>query len=111
MALDGKIEVKIKINEFPKETRLVKNGWREFFVNAEGQRVGLKVRPRIWRKMQEANEQFPQWTAAITGKIGHPIKDGFALLEPAVQVYEKKERAPQSEKTVETTQSPPEKTE
>lgn len=105
MALQGKIEVKIKISELPKETRTVRYGWQEFYINADGQRVVLKVRPRIWRKMQEANAQFPEWIGAITGKMGHRIKDGFALLSAAVQVYEQKVRVPQVEETSATTQA------
>jgi hypothetical protein len=104
MAMRGEIQIRIKISELPKETRTVKFGWQEFFVNAEGQRIVLKVRPRIWRKMQEVNEQFPEWVGSITGKMGHRIKDGFALLKPAVQVYERKVKVPSVKETSETTE-------
>lgn len=90
MASQGQLAVKIKISELPKETRTVKNGWQEFCINAEGQKVCLKVRPRIWHKMQKADAEFSHWTAAIVGKMGYRIKDGFVLLEPVVQVYERK---------------------
>ncbi|MCC8986904.1 MAG: hypothetical protein LM523_04205, partial [Candidatus Contendobacter sp.] len=37
-----------------------------------------------------AAETYPQWVAAITGKIGATIPGGFRLDSPAVQVFEKK---------------------
>ena len=33
---------------------------------------------------------FPQWVGAISGKMGEATENGFILLEPAVQVFEKK---------------------
>lgn len=97
--MQGKLEVNIKITELPKEVRTIKKGWQEFFISADDQKICVRVRPRIWKKLQEANEQFPQWIASITGKMGHRIQFGFALLEPAVQVYEKKIKIPKQKST------------
>jgi hypothetical protein len=93
----GKLEVNIKINELPNWVETVKRGWQRFCVNADGQIVQMLVRPRVWNKLQTANEEYPLWVANITGKMGPRIKDGFVLLEPAIQVYEKKSQEQESE--------------
>lgn len=86
----GKLEINIKINQLPTQSQTIKRGWQRFYVNVEGQIVQMKVRPRTWNKLLKANEEYPTWVASITGKMGHRIKNGFELLEPSIQVYEKK---------------------
>jgi len=86
----GRLEVHIKITEMPNWVETGKRGWKKLCINAEGQIIEMKVRPRIWNKLLEANNNYPSWMASITGKMGHRIKNGFVLLEPAVQIYEKK---------------------
>lgn len=90
----GRMELTIKLNELPNNVLTVKNQWRQFDVQADDQIIRLRVRPKAWNKMAQANEQWESWVAAITGKMGNPIKDGFELLQPAVQVYEKKPKLP-----------------
>lgn len=85
----GKLEVNIKISELPNWVETIKRGWYQFCVNAEGQIVQMKVRPRTWNKLLKANDEYPMWVASITGKMGYRIKDGFELLEPSIQIYEK----------------------
>jgi len=85
----GKLEVNIKISELPNWVETIKRGWHRFCINADGQIVQMVVRPRVWNKLLQANEEYPMWVANITGKMGPRIKDGFVLLEPAIQVYEK----------------------
>jgi hypothetical protein len=86
----GKLEVNIKITELPNWVETIKHGWQRFCVNVEGQIVQMKVRPKIWQKLVNANEEYHQWIASITGQMGHRIKNGFELLEPAIQIYETK---------------------
>ncbi|MCV6638377.1 hypothetical protein [Candidatus Albibeggiatoa sp. nov. NOAA] len=86
----GRMELTIKLNELPNNVQTVKNQWRQFDVKADDQIIRLRIRPKAWNKMAQANEQWESWVAAITGKMGNPIKDGFELIQPAVQVYEKK---------------------
>jgi hypothetical protein len=93
----GKLEINIKIGELPNWVETLKRGWCRFCVNAEGQVVQMKVRPKTWNKLLKANEEYPGWVASITGKMGHRIKNGFELLEPAIQVYEKKASEPKTE--------------
>lgn len=85
----GRLEVNIKITELPNWVETVKRGWQRLCINAEGQIIEMKVRPRIWNKLLQANEKYPSWMASITGKMGSRIKNGFVLLEPAVQIYER----------------------
>lgn len=90
----GKLEINIKINQLPTQSQTIKRGWQRFYVNVEGQIVQMKVRPRTWNKLLKANEEYPTWVASITGKMGHRIKNGFELLEPSIQVYERKVDVP-----------------
>jgi hypothetical protein len=91
-SVTGKLEINIKISELPNNVRSVKNDWKEFMINAEGQSIKVRIRPRIWDKMQSTANRCPQWVASITGKMGTRIKDGFELQEPAVQIFEKKSK-------------------
>lgn len=92
MSIAGKLEVTIKINELPAEVTTTKNGWKEFRIDCGGRQVSVSLRPRMWNKLAEAAAAWPQWVAAITGQMGAPIGQGFALAEPAVQVFERKAR-------------------
>ena len=85
----GKLELNIKITELPNWVETIKRGWQRFCINVDGQVIRIKVRPRGWNKLMEANEEYSEWVASITGKMGHNIHNGFELLEPQVQVYEK----------------------
>ncbi len=93
----GNLEVNIKIYTLPPEVQTVKNGWQQFVVEADGQMVLMKIRPKIWKKMQQANEDYAAWVVSITGKIGRRIKNGFELLQPAVQIFEKKQKSDKHE--------------
>lgn len=95
--VQGRMELTIKVNELPNNVLTVKNQWRQFDVQADDQVIRLRIRPKAWNKMAQANEQWESWVAAITGKMGNPIKNGFELLQPAVQVYEKKLKSSQDD--------------
>lgn len=88
--ISGKLEINIKIHALPCEVQTVKNGWQEFVVEADGQLVSMRVRPRTWHKLQYAAENYDDWVASITGKMGRRIKNGFELSHPSVQIFEKK---------------------
>ena len=90
MAVTGKLEITIKINEFP-SAKTVENGWKAFEIECNGQIVRVVVKPKIWKKLEDAQANFPQWVAAISGKVGESIAGGgFVLAEPSIQVFEKK---------------------
>jgi hypothetical protein len=95
--IPGKLELTIKINQLPIEVTTDKNGWKAFAIDCEGRRVSVKVRPRMWLKLEEAAKSYPQWVAAITGRMGPSAGQGFALEEPSIQVFEKKAPPPPPE--------------
>lgn len=93
MAVTGKLEVTIKFSDFP-EAKTVENGWKSFEVDCDGQLVSITVKPKVWKKLEDAQANFPMWVAAIAGKIGEATDRGFVLLEPNIQVFEKKAKEP-----------------
>lgn len=83
----GRLEINIKITELPNWVEIARRGWRRICLNVEGRIVQMTIRPKVWNKLLNANEEYPNWVASITGTMGHRIKDGFELVEPAIQVY------------------------
>jgi hypothetical protein len=87
--LQGKLELTIKINELP-QAQTVENGWQRFEIDCDGQIISVIVKPKVWKKLTDAQANYPQWVAAIAGKMGKATDKGFVLLEPNIQVFEKK---------------------
>jgi hypothetical protein len=94
MSIPGKLEVTIKINEFPADVKTVENGWKEFDLDCDGQLVTVKVRPKVFKKLEQAQENYPMWVAAIAGKLGQLTEKGFVLDQPNIQVFERKPKEP-----------------
>lgn len=87
--IKAKLEVCVKINDLPNDSKTLRNGWEEFIIDTQGKMVKITVRPRTWKKLQEASRNYPAWIANIRGTIGPKIKGGFELLTPGVQIFEK----------------------
>lgn len=96
MATVGKLELTIKINEFPDNAKTVENNWKQFEVDCDGQIITITVKPKVFKKLEDAQANYPMWVAAIAGKMGEATPKGFVLAEPAVQVFEKKPKEPKS---------------
>lgn len=96
MPSSGKLELTIKINEFP-NAQTVENGWKQFDLNCDGQLVRVKVKPKVFKKLEQAHADYPIWVAAIAGKMGEPIEGGFMLDQPNIQVFERKPKEPKPE--------------
>lgn len=94
MSTPGKLELTIKINEFPTDVKTVDNGWKEFDLDCDGQVVTIKVRPKVFKKLEQAQESYPMWVAAIAGKMGESTENGFVLDQPNIQVFERKPKEP-----------------
>jgi len=47
------------------------------------------MRIAVFKKLEDAQANFPMWVAAIAGKLGNPTENGFVLDEPNIQVFEK----------------------
>ncbi|BAZ34076.1 hypothetical protein NIES4074_65900 [Cylindrospermum sp. NIES-4074] len=91
--VQGKLEVTIKINELP-EAKTVENGWQQFEVDCDGRIISITVKPKVWKKLTDAQANYPQWVAAIAGKLGEATDNGFVLLEANIQTFEKKVKPP-----------------
>lgn len=97
MTIPGKLELTIKISEFPDNVESVENGWKAFRVDCEGLTVSVTVKPKVFKKLEQAQENYPMWVAAITGKMGATIDGGFVLDAPSIQVFERKPKEPKPE--------------
>ncbi|MCK5537250.1 MAG: hypothetical protein KAH84_05120 [Thiomargarita sp.] len=84
----GKLEINIKIEQLPNWVETVKNGWKQLYLNVEGNIVRIKVRPKTWVRLLAADKDYEKWIASINGKMGQRIKNGFELIEPAIQIYQ-----------------------
>jgi hypothetical protein len=93
MPKPGKLELTLKINEFPADVKTLENGWREFDIDTGEQLVTITVKPKILKKLEQAQESYPEWVAAIAGKMGQKTDKGFVLDEPNIQTFEKKSKA------------------
>ena len=106
MAIPGKMELTIKINQLP-DAQVVQNNWKQFEIDCDGKVVTVTVKPKIYKKLEEAQANYPLWIAAITGKIGESTPNGFVLAEPSIQTFERKSKA---EKEANATQNKEEAT-
>jgi hypothetical protein len=85
----GKLELTIKISELP-EVKTVENGWQCFELDCNGRVFSVTVKPKMWKKLTDAQANFPMWVAAIAGQLGTMTPNGFILEQPNIQVFEKK---------------------
>lgn len=92
MSVPGKLEATIKISELP-TPEAVENGWQRFTIDCEGREVSVTVKPKVWKKLTTANEQYELWVAAVTGQVGELTPEGFILESPSIQAFEKKPKA------------------
>jgi hypothetical protein len=89
MTTSGKLEITIKISEFPVDVKTVENGWKSFEIDCDGRLVSVTVKPKVFKKLEQAQADYPMWVAAIAGKMGETSENGFVLVEPNIQVFEK----------------------
>ncbi len=89
MTTSGKLEITIKISEFPADVKTVENGWKSFEIDCDGRLVSVTVKPKVFKKLEQAQAEYPMWVAAIAGKMGQTSENGFVLVEPNIQVFEK----------------------
>jgi len=90
MAISGKLEITIKINAFPDEVKTTQNAWKSFDIDCDGQVVTIIVKPKVFKKLEEAQANYPMWVAAITGKMGARTPDGFVLDSPSISTFERR---------------------
>lgn len=89
MPVVGKSELTIKINEFPSDVQTLENGWKYLEIECEGRIVSVQLKPKMFKKLEEAKEQYPLWVAAIRGTLGAITEKGYVLEQPSIQVFER----------------------
>lgn len=94
MATQGKVELIIKISEYPAEVATVQNGWKEFKIESGGRFFLITVKPGVFKKIEDAKANYPEWVAAIGGQLGPQNGETFTVLNPNIQVFEKKPKEP-----------------
>ena len=94
MTTPGKLEITIKISEFPADVQTVENGWKSFDLDCDGTVFTVTLKPKVFKKLEQAQENYPMWVGAIAGKLGAATDKGFILDQPSIQVFEKKPKAP-----------------
>ncbi len=100
-----KMELTIKINEFPADVQTVENGWKQFELDCDGQLVRVTVKPKVFKKLEQAQADYPMWVAALAGKMGEQFDGGFVLDQPSIQVFERKPKEPKEATAAATTQT------
>lgn len=98
ITIPGKLEVTLKISEFPVDAKTVNKGWKEFEIDTGNQIVTVTVKPKVFAKLEAAKQNFAQWVAAIAGKLGDRTEKGFILNEPNIQVFERKPKDQSADK-------------
>ena len=94
MTIQGKLELTIKINEFPSDIKTTENGWKSFVLDCDGRIFTVSVRPKVFKKLEDAQANYHNWVAAIAGKLGEATENGFILESANIQVFEKKPKEP-----------------
>lgn len=97
MPIPSKVELVIKINEFPSDVAIVTNGWKEFKVENGGRIFSITVRPAVFKKLEEAKAKYPEWVAAIGGQLGPLNGDTFTVLQPNINIFERKTKEPKAD--------------
>jgi hypothetical protein len=89
--LTGRLELTLKFSDLPKPMP-VKSGMK-IGIQTDSALVVATLPPKAWKKLEKAQAEWPQWVAALTGKLGTRAgADGEAVVvleQPALQVFEK----------------------
>ncbi len=55
---------------------------KPFNIDTGEQIVTVSLKPKIFKKLEQAQENYSQWVAAIAGQMGEKTDLGFVLKEP-----------------------------
>ncbi len=83
----GKLALQLRLNQLPQVSDLA-NNWKGFIIEADSLQFEIVVRPKIWNKFLAAQNDYPRWSAAISGDLGPRKGNRFTLLNPGVQIFE-----------------------
>lgn len=96
MPTPGKLELTVKMNEFPTNVKTIENGWKQFEVDMDGRNVTLTLKPKVFEKLEQAQKNYPQGVAKIVGQMGVKTDTGFVLKDCDVNVYSQNNYQPQT---------------
>ncbi len=86
----GRLELTVKFSELP-QPLAVQGGLKIGIQTGEGIVTAI-LPPKIWRKLEQAAKDYPQWIAALSGSLARFTDEEIALQHPSVQVFERKVR-------------------
>ena len=86
----GRLELTAKFSELPKPLN-VQGGVKIGVQTAEGTVTAI-LPAKVWRKLEQAAKDYPQWVAALSGSLERFADGEIALKHPALQIFEKKAR-------------------
>ena len=86
----GRLELTAKFSELPQPLP-VQGGVKIGVQTAEGTVTAI-LPPKVWRKLEQAATDYPQWVAALSGSLERFAEGEIALKHPTVQVFDKKAR-------------------
>ncbi|HEY9823914.1 MAG TPA: hypothetical protein V6D19_00585 [Stenomitos sp.] len=89
MATPAKVQLTCKLNQVPQH-RILPDKQIEFFLrDGESERIfTVCMKPKVFKKLTDHG--YADWVAAISGEIGTATETGFELVNPSLQVFEKK---------------------
>jgi hypothetical protein len=100
MRVPGKLELTVKINQPPQSVTTVNQTSKRFDVDCDGMVVSITLRQKPYKLIEDAIANYPQWVAVISGKLSQKRPNAIELLEPSIQVFERKPKAPPAEPAV-----------
>ncbi len=90
--VSGRLELTVKFSQLPQPVA-VKAGMK-IGIQTETALVVATLPPKVWKKLEQAQTEWPLWVASLTGKLGAQAGADagtvVVLEQPAVQVFEKK---------------------
>jgi hypothetical protein len=86
----GRLELTVKFSELPPPLP-VRDGLKIGVQTGEGIVTAI-LPPKVWRTLERATQDYPQWVAALSGSLERFADGEIALKHPALQVFEKKVR-------------------
>ena len=86
----GRLELTVKFSELP-QSLPVQGGLKIGIQTGEGIVTAI-LPPKIWRKLEQAAKDYPQWIAALSGSLARFADGEISLKHPTVQVFERKVR-------------------
>jgi len=91
----AKMELTLKIKELPNAGTNASQH-RHFTLLQGDKQVSVTVKPKVFKKLTDAAEKYPEWIAAISGEMGEITGNRITLEKPNIQVFERKPKAPKA---------------